>query len=195
MLTWPQTAILEKNKLASDAPFLILVEMTHTALPEPIRVVRNNEDIVWRGNTWEAFPVDFGTQSINGQEEPALDMTISNCGGMLQSYIQQYNGLGDAEVSIFIVHVNLLDSGTPLNELDLVVLETKYDEQWISFRLTASPEIMNRFPSCTYAAQYCPYKFKSVRCGYNGSGGPCKNTADSCLIPSRFGGEEGMNSV
>lgn len=195
MLAWPQTAILEKNKLASDAPFLILVEITHTALPEPIRVVRNNEDITWRGNPWEAFPVDFGTQSVNGQEEPALDMTISNCGGTLQTYIQQYNGLGDAEVCIFIVHANMLDSGTPLNELDLVVSETKYDEQWITFRLTASPEIMNRFPSCTYAAQYCPYKFKSIRCGYNGSDGPCRNTSDSCLIPSRFGGEEGMNSV
>lgn len=195
MLQWPAAAIIEKNKLASDAPFLVLVRLVHPKLTEPIYLVRNIEDVEWAGHLWQAYPMNFGVDTVDSQQEPGLDITVSNCGGMLQSYVQQYNGFGDAEVSIYVVHSSYLDDTTPLQELDFMIAETKYDEQWITFKLAASPEIANRFPASTYAAHYCPYKFKSVRCGYAGNGAPCKNTADSCLIPTRFGGEEGMNSV
>ena len=38
-------ATLEKNKLSTDAPFLILVQVNHTELIEPIYLVRNTEDV------------------------------------------------------------------------------------------------------------------------------------------------------
>ena len=46
MLKWPNAAILEKNRLASDAPFLTLVKMVYGSL-EPIYIARNNEDVNW----------------------------------------------------------------------------------------------------------------------------------------------------
>ena len=54
MLRWPATAIIEKNKLASDAPFLVLVKMVHSELTEPICLVRNTESITWDGQEWQA---------------------------------------------------------------------------------------------------------------------------------------------
>jgi phage-related protein len=195
MLNWPQLAILEKNKLASDAPFLVLLKLSYEGLSEPVCLARNTEDVTWNGIVWEAYPMNFGTNTVDGQEEPSLQVTVSNAGGLLQKYLQEHQGFGGAEVSIYIVHASYLDNTTPLDEFNFQIGNTSYDEQWITFKLTSSSEIVNRFPFATYAAHYCPYKFKSVRCGYNGLATGCNNTADSCLIPSRFGGEEGMNSV
>ncbi len=46
------------NALAdsSDDPTLALLTITHAELPEPIRLVANNVNIVSRGNTFTAFP-------------------------------------------------------------------------------------------------------------------------------------------
>ena len=49
MLIWPLAAILEKNKLANDKPFIILFKMIIEGVAEPIYLARNNEDILWDG--------------------------------------------------------------------------------------------------------------------------------------------------
>lgn len=194
MLKWPNAAILEKNRLASDAPFLTLVKMVYGSL-DPIYIARNNEDVNWNGEVWTAYPLNVGNNTVDNKEEPSLSITVSNAGGLLQKYLQEYNGFGGAALTIYVVHAKYLDETTPLEEFDFMVANTSYDEQWVTFKLSASPEIHYQFPVSTYAAKYCPYKFKSVRCGYAGTASACNNTADTCRIPTRFGGEEGMNSV
>ena len=46
MQIWSQAATLAKNSLASDTPFLLLVEVISKELAEPICLVRNTENIV-----------------------------------------------------------------------------------------------------------------------------------------------------
>ncbi len=55
-LSLSSIAIEEKNKLATDSVFLICLEITIPGVAEPVRVVRNNEDLTWQGETWVAFP-------------------------------------------------------------------------------------------------------------------------------------------
>ena len=193
MLRWPATAIIEKNKLASDAPFLVLVKMVHSELTEPICLVRNTESITWDGQEWQAYPMNFDINTIDGQTEPQLSWTVSNCAGTLQQYIQKFKGFTDAEVTIYVVHANMLDNTEPLQAFEFTVTTTQYDEEWVTFILGASPETVVKFPTHIYMAHYCPYRFKSVRCGYAGGKEPCNNTLETCRIPSRFGGEEGIN--
>lgn len=193
MNKWPTQALLEKNRLSSDAPFLCLVKMTYEELDEPICLVRNNEDITWNGEKYTAYPMDFDTSTTDGATLPKLNWTVSNAGGTLQEYVQKNQGFTDAEVSLIVVHYNLLDNTEPLQQLDFVVTATTYDEEWVTFELGASPETIFKFPANIYMAHYCPYRFKSVRCGYQGNESACAGTLDTCRIPSRFGGEEGMN--
>lgn len=194
MQIWSAAAILEKNKLASDAPFLILLEINHALLPEPVRLVRNNEKTVWNGNTWEAFPFDFDNITEEGATIPSLGLKISNAGGIIQTYIQQYNGFADGTATIMLVHAAHLDDLVPQFELAFTVKETQYSEEWITFTLGPSSESSNRFPISRFIENYCPYKFKSVRCGYAGTADICNNTLDQCRIPKRFGGEPGMST-
>ena len=59
MQVWSQAATLAKNSLASDTPFLLLVEVISKELAESICLVRNTENIVWRDKVWTAFPVEI----------------------------------------------------------------------------------------------------------------------------------------
>lgn len=193
MLDWSTLAIFEKNRLASDAPFLLLLKLESEHLTEPVYLARNTEDVVWAGQTWQRYPFNISTYTADGKSMPTVDLTVSNASGLLQAYLQEYGGLTDAEVTLYVVHANLLDNLAPLMELDFVVTATSYDETWITFTLGASPELYNSFPRSKYMANYCWYQFKSVRCGYTGSEPACNNTYAQCRIKHRFGGELGMN--
>lgn len=193
MNRFSQVATLEKNKLASDSPFLLMVEVNCKDLPDKIRLARNTEDIEWRGQFWTAFPMDIEDYTEDGKTLPALNLKISSGRGLLTTYLQQYNGLVDSEVAVYIVHAKLLDIETPETELDFVINECSYDEEWISFTLGPSPEIADRFPNWRYLTDFCPFVCGDIRCGYTGEK-TCQNNLASCLMPERFGGEPGIQT-
>ena len=193
MLQFSKIATLEKNKLSSDAPFLLLFDISHEQLAENIRLVRNTEDVTWAGKTWTAFPVDIEDYSEDGKSLPALNMKIAAGQGLITTYLQKYGGLTDARVRIYIVHAKCLDVDKAETELEFQITETTYDEQWITFTLGASPELANRFPAWKYLTDFCPFVCGDIRCGYAGNR-TCKNNLASCLIPQRFGGEPGIQT-
>ncbi|MDD2960281.1 MAG: DUF1833 family protein [Lachnospiraceae bacterium] len=194
MQVWSQAATLAKNSLAADTPFLLFVEVISKDLAEPVRLVRNTEDIVWRNSIWTAFPIEVESSSEDGKTIPSINIRVSNCGGMVGAYLQRYNGLVDSEIHIYVILASNTESKYPEFELNFLITEAKYTESWITFVLGASSELVNRFPLFRYNRNFCPFKCGDIRCGYVGDGN-CVNTLDSCLIPKRFGGEPGMVSA
>lgn len=190
MRVFSKAAVLEKNRLASDAPFLIFLEIENPSIGE-IRLVRNTENIQWQGKEWQAFPLDIETSGEDGKTIPALNVKMSNCGGIIQTYMQQYNGLVDSGVRLMVALASNLANPTPEFELDFLIKSASYDESWVTFCLSASAELMNRFPAHRYINNFCPFHCGDIRCSYIGAGN-CVNTLESCLIPSRFGGEPGI---
>lgn len=193
MFKFSKIATLEKNKLSSDAPFLMLFKISAEGLEDDIRLARNTEDITWDRKTWTAFPIDVEAYDEDGKTLPALNLKISSGGGIITTYLQKFNGLVDAKTSIYVVHAKNLASKTPEIELDFVVNETEYDEQWITFTLGPTSEMSTRFPQWRYLNDFCPFICGDVRCGYNGTD-TCRNTLKSCLIKERFGGEPGIQT-
>lgn len=190
MRVFSEAAVLEKNRLASDAPFLIFLEIENPSIGE-IRLVRNTENIQWQGKEWQAFPLDIETSGEDGKTIPALNVKVSNCGGIIQTYLQQYNGLVDSGVRLMVALASNLANPNPEFELDFLIKSASYDESWVTFCLSASAELMNRFPAHRYINNFCPFHCGDIRCSYIGAGN-CVNTLESCLIPSRFGGEPGI---
>lgn len=189
------SGLLTGTTLGYASPFLTFVELTHTKLDEVLRIVQNNENLAWRGAWWRAYPFQVSELTTSGAEAPTCTLSISNIKGLLQGFLQQYDGLTDAAVVIYVTNAALLNSPEPILEYRYTVAETSYTNQWISFRLAPGPEDTNRFPAQTYASNFCPYRYGSVRCGADPKGTPCRNTASTCKVPIRFGGEEGMSSV
>ena len=195
MLTWETAAIMEKNKLSSDKPFLLLLQVEHKSLPEVVRLARNTEDVTWNGYTWTRFPIKFESVTADGKTMPTCKISVSSCGGLLMTYVKKYEGLTDAAVTIYTVHAAMLDHTQPLLTLEFVNRGTSYDENWITFELGCAPDVYNRFPPDKYMMNYCPFVFKSIQCGYSGTAACCNNTLKECRIPSRFGGEQGMTGT
>ena len=193
MNIWSSAAILEKNKLANDQPFLLLIEIEVEGL-STIRLARNNEDVTFNGNVYQKFPFDIDSITEDGKEIPSLTLKVSNVTGIIQGYIQSYNGFADAKVKLFLVHAAHLDNTSPETEFDFVITETKYDESWISFTIGASNDHSYRFPPHRYITNFCNYRFKDIRCGYNGDLTACDGTLATCRIPKRFGGEPGLEN-
>lgn len=193
MLEFSKVATLEKNKLSTDAPFLMFFEISHTQLAEPIRLVRNTDDVTWNGKVWTCFPIDIEDYEEDGKTLPALNMKIASGQGLITTYLQKYGGLTDARVKLYVVNQKCLDVATPEMEMEFQITETAYDEQWITFTLGASPELANRYPAWKYLTDFCPFACGDIRCGYSGTS-TCKNNLASCLIPERFGGEPGIQT-
>jgi phage-related protein len=194
MLIWSAAGILEKNKLANDKPFLVLIQLTVKESGEVVKLVRNNENVTWNNDEWIRFPVDFDKVTEDGKSLPSVALKISNVKGLIQSYVQTYKGFCDSQVKIIIVHAAHLDNTTPELELDFVINSTKYDEQWITFTIGASNDHSFRFPVWRYMNKFCNYHYKDIQCGYYGTATACDNTLSTCRISTRFGGEPGLEA-
>ncbi|WP_196600026.1 DUF1833 family protein [Pectinatus frisingensis] len=194
MQIWSLTGIIEKNKLANDMPFLLLVQVEHNSLAEPIRLARNTEDVAWNGQTWYKFPLEIDSITQDGKEVPSLNLKVSNISGVIQTYIQKYGGFVDATVTLYIIHAAHLDNTTPEFSITLSNNMTQYDENWVTFALTSDKDFSWQYPPNKYNRDFCRWKFKSVRCGYTGSASACNGTLSTCRIMSRFGGEPGVES-
>jgi hypothetical protein len=70
-------AVEQTTAQHADDPFLVLLTFSGSELPTPIRVVRNREDIVSRGNTFSAYPFQISLPSDDDQEAQAK-VTIAN---------------------------------------------------------------------------------------------------------------------
>jgi len=85
------TAILEKNKLATDSVFLVCLEIVIPGISQTVRVVNNTEDIVWNGYTWSR--IQFQLEDIRGNaagEVPRVDLRLDNTQQVLEYYIHAY---------------------------------------------------------------------------------------------------------
>lgn len=58
--------------------FLILVTITHTDLPDPIRVVNNSENINSRGQTFIAYPFEITLPTDTENGNPRATLKIDN---------------------------------------------------------------------------------------------------------------------
>ncbi|WP_196602167.1 DUF1833 family protein [Pectinatus frisingensis] len=194
MQIWSLDGIIEKNKLANDMPFLLLVQVEHNSLTEPIRLARNTEDVSWNGQAWYKFPIEIDSITQDGKEVPSLNLKVSNISGVIQTYMQKYGGFVDATVTLYIIHAAHLDNTTPEFSITLSNNMTQYDENWVTFALTSDKDFSWQYPPNKYNRDFCRWKFKSVRCGYAGSASACNGTLSTCRIASRFGGEPGVES-
>lgn len=71
------TAVEQATLQHADDPFLILLTLSHATLADPIRIVRNREDVVSRGNTYTAYPFQIELPT-DVEETPSARITIAN---------------------------------------------------------------------------------------------------------------------
>lgn len=191
-------AIEEKNKLAtSDSVFLIAAAIEIPGVQETIRVVRNTEDITWRGETWQKFPFEMEeiTESDTG-EVPRVDVRVGNASREMELYIHQYdlyckeNGHAPVVCHLYVINTLNLESDDPEVEHEFELIQPKTDSMWATFTLGASNPFNRRFPQRRMIPA-CHWKFKDGRCQYDGGATSCNKSFTRCKElnnSERFGG-------
>lgn len=195
-MTLPLALRLEKNKLISTAPWLVLVAIT---LPDTsvIRIVKNTEDVPFGGNVYTAFAFELGDQRASGDGKvQSLSLRVANPARAFTPYLEEYEGLVGCSLVLSLVHADNL--GSDYTDLILnweIMATTVPDEEWIEFTLGAESPIRRRFPLYVITPLSCNWLFKGVECAYAGVATTCDRTLDNCRTlnnSGRFGGRPGV---
>ena len=187
VLPLSSTAITEKNLLATDSIWYIALEITIPGVGTPVRVVANNENITWDGETWIAFPFEIeeiGEESKG--EVPEVNLRVSNVSRTMETYLQDFdaytktNGYTPITVAIYCLNSKNLASATPESVHYFELIQPKTDPLWATFRLGAANPFNKRFPRHRLLKNHCRFIFKGALCGYSGSGTTCDKTLTTC---------------
>lgn len=195
---------VEKNKLTSNSVFLSLLEINIPSVEETLRVVSNNEDIVWAGKTWQRFPFEVGeyTESSNA-EISTVKITVSNVYNKIGQYIRQYesyikqNVFEPIKVIFYIVNSKDLDNMTPIVEHNLTLTSPSIKDS-IVFTLSAKNLFNAKIPKSRMLRNSCRFKFKSTLCGYKGPEEECDKTLFRCRElnnSTRYGGSPSIGNI
>lgn len=188
MLTLSQASIIEKNKVATDGVWLMLLEVDIEG--DTLRLVNNTEDVTFQGKVYTAFPFTLEDITEDGKQLPNVRLQVSNVTGTIQRYLEANQGLGGAPVRIYVMNTNVPDVAEI--EEHFVVIGSSADVQWCSFQLGTDFTFTRRFPPVRIMKNYCPFKFRGLECGYRGVESHCNKTLANCRKlgnSARFGGE------
>jgi len=200
MKTLPLAIRVEKNRLSSDKPFIILMRLTlldNTV----IRLARNTEDVTFQGFTWTAFPFDieFGGESAKGELTFAT-LKVSNVTQALQPYIEEQSGGVGAKADLIVMCLDHPTEDYSDLTLSFTCLACSSDAHWIVFKLGVKNMLLQRYPLYRYQANHCNWvgDYMGYECGYRGplENTPCKGDIVSCRQrgnSSRFGGFIGLD--
>lgn len=190
-------AILEKNKIAGEGAWLILLEILIGEIT--LRLVRNTEDIDWNGETWTAFPFELDDLTEDRQEMPQLKIRVGNVSRVVQGYVERApNGGAGSTVILRVVLSNHLDQPAEIEET-FDVTHIQCDAQWVHITLGIS-QVNDRFPNDRNMKDFCRFLtttgYGGIECGVsaatkaqhptcNGTLADCRERGNSV----RFGGE------
>ena len=193
----------DKNALATDAVFLVLLEINIPSV-DTVYLVNNTEDITWDGHIWQSFPFDFDdiSQGASG-EVPQWTLKISNVNRAIEQYLINYdlylkqNGIEGNNITcvIRVVNSNDLANNDPIVQYDALLQQPTTTPEWATFKLGAKNPFTKQFPPRKILKAFCGWKFKSVECGYTGPETVCDKTLTTCRLYNnspRFGGFPGV---
>jgi len=115
----------------SGDPFLMLVTLSHDSFP-PIRFVSNSEDIVSRGETYTAFPINIRLPADDGETLREVNMEFDNVSLELIDEIRTITTPLDAKIEMVLAS-RPNDVEIALEELKLV--SVTYNENRVRARL------------------------------------------------------------
>lgn len=198
MLNLPLALRVEKNKLVSTAPWLILLDVT---LPDTshIRLVRNTSDVPYNGDMYTAFAFELGDVKGGGDGKiSGVQLRVANPQRALQPYMEQYSGLVGCAVRLMVVHADNLTEDYADLTLDWTVMGANSGPDWVTFALGEANPLRRRFPLYSALPRSCQWVFKGAECAYAGIATTCGRNLDDCRTlgnSARFGGRPGITGA
>ncbi|MEO9497578.1 MAG: DUF1833 family protein [Vibrio splendidus] len=163
--------IIEKNKIASSVPFLIFLEIdvvdrTNNNVVETLRVVKNSEDVRYRGDLYAALDFDISFKSEEG-EQASVTLNIRDYQRSVQARAQAYGGGVGSIIRLMVVNTAMLDKDPDVLET-FTVTKASAKSFSISWTLGSVDFLTLRTPKRKQMRNRCSWRYKSKDCGYKG---------------------------
>jgi len=141
---------------ASDDPFLFLIKMTHPSWGADQLLVNNNEDIISRGETYLALPMNVKLPQDDGESVPQVQLEIDNVS------IDLIDEIRSITTPIQVSLVGALASNPDIWEVELHELKIStisYDKEKITATLILDGFLSQTIPSEHYNPSNFPGLF------------------------------------
>lgn len=196
MKNLPANLIIEKNRIASQSVWLVLLDITLTDNTR-FHLVKNTENIIFRGLTYSAINFEIEPTKHSGRGEiPTVTLRVSNVTRALQAHLEQLTGGIGSTVTMRVVNSAHLNENYAELEMTFDVIATVADAAWVTFTLGAPNPLRRRFPLYRYIAEHCKWQFRSRECNFTGAALSCRRTFAACRElgnTRRFGGFKGLS--
>lgn len=164
-------SVIEKNRISSDTPWLICVDVgvidpLTGELVETGHYVRNTEDISFNGFTYIAASFDIELKEESGSQQ-GVQLAFRDYSLTIQRQMQKYGGGVGFGVTIMVVNAGALNLPPEVVETFEVVGASSANYN-CSFTLGAENSISKSFPRRRQTRDYCQWRFKGEDCGYTG---------------------------
>lgn len=137
---------------SSDDPFVALVTLSHTSF-STIRLVNNGEDIVSRGETFQAFPFRFKLPVDDGESAREVQIEFDNVGLDLVDEIRSVTT--PINVKLELVLASLPDE-VQIELDELKISNVTYNKNTISARLYVDGFMNTQLTSEQYSPSIYP---------------------------------------
>lgn len=174
--------VLEKNRLASDSPFLMLLMVeivdfeTNIPTGEYLYLVKNNEPIMYLGHEFTPceFEVDLRSE-VNAA--PSITLTIVDYTRVVHNRLDALGGGVGSNATVTILNKEAIDE----NRVEVVqtykVVSASAAAYIITWTLGAEDALSITFPKRKMIRDRCGWRYKdAATCGYTGDKPLCDLT-------------------
>lgn len=190
---------IDKHKLASTVVYLLMLEVeivdpVSKDVVEILRLVSNNENFFWRGNTYTASV--FTADVVYEQDKiPNVNIVVQDIFQVIQPRLQAYGGMMGSSVRMLVVNASLPNNPPEMDEMfKIISAKANANDYSITFSVGAENPLGLRFPPSMQWRNRCRFVYKGRHCGYTGPLATCDYTFDGdngCEFHNnslRFGG-------
>lgn len=199
---------MHKMQIQTADPWHVLLTLYPDIQNHPdivLRLARENQDIVYKGDSYIAFNFDFDIiQDKSSGELSTVTMRVCNINRAIGFYLEQYDGGIGAKVEMRVVSQSAINDD-PSIFMEFEIIEATAEAEWATFTLGSDNPLRKSFPKFIYLKDYCIWKYNTpamqafgdqtgIQCGYSGALTSCsKNLGGSngCrahVNSARFGG-------
>lgn len=152
----PTTAALRAAfRQETDEVFLIILDIDHPALADPIRVVNNSENIVSNGNTYVAFPFEIRLPD-EAEDQPRVTLTIDNVDRVIVDTIRSLTTAPTVSISVILASS---PNDIEVGPFVMTLREVTYDVMTVQGELTFDDVLNEPFPGDSFIPAHYPGLF------------------------------------
>lgn len=136
------------NKLNATEALLVLLEIRHPFLSQPIYLVNDNINILSNGHAYISMGFKIKRQSDVQGELPKVSLTIPNVGRSLVKWIDSSGGATNAEMTVILVRRS--DPNIIEESLDLGIESVSVTTENVVFSLIVQNNLTKKSMNFTY---------------------------------------------